>query len=185
MLTGCSFMFMQGPPDSHAKLSYFDCVSSAAAPVTDTTLASVYGLVTAVGLADDTTEDGSAPPPLLFGGLAALHLASAIYGYIDAKECHSAKQELAHRIHLRAQASTRRINALERALEARKVTGCSSDAECKGDRICSSGSCAVPPASAPLTPQASPPVAPTSPTEAPSSGAPPADVPTLEPTAPR
>jgi hypothetical protein len=145
-ISGCSFMFMQGPPDNHARLKYFDCVSSVAAPVADTTGAAAYGLFAAATASIDD-EDSEPPSPVLFGTFAALHLASAIYGYVDASSCNSAKQELANRIHQREAANDQRIEALERQLKARRV-GCSSDSECKEDRICVSGSCAISPSKA-------------------------------------
>jgi hypothetical protein len=149
-------MFMQAPPDNHSKLRYFDCVSSTAAPVTDTVNAAFNGLF--VGLvAQDSGEDGAAPPELLLvGGVAALYAASAIYGYVGVAKCDSAKRSLADRIHQREAEDARRIEALERQLKSPRV-GCSSDADCKGDRICVSGGCNSPAPRAdplPLTPAA-------------------------------
>jgi hypothetical protein len=190
-------MFMQGPPDNHARLKYFDCVSSVAAPVADTTGAAVHGLIAAAAASVDD-EDSEPPSPVLFGAFAAVHLASAIYGYVDAASCSSAKQELANRIHQREAASDQRIEALERQLKARRV-GCSSDSECKEDRICVSGSCAIspsraaapapppnwiPPESGAEGPAAVPPGAAVSPAAVPPAAVPPAVVPPPAPPAP-
>lgn len=109
---------MQGPPDGHAKLRYFDCVSSTAAPVTDTVNAAVNGLVVAFASAESGEAGAEPSTTLVFGGVAALYAASAIYGYISAADCDSAKQNLAARIHQREADDARRIEALERQLQS-------------------------------------------------------------------
>lgn len=162
LISGCSFIFMQGPPDDHAKLRYFDCVSNTAAPVTDTVNAAANGLVTVLSLQDSSDDDESAAI-LVFGSVAALYAASAIYGYVSAETCSLAKQGLADRIEQREAEHARRIEAFERQLKSPQL-GCSTDADCKGDRICVSGGCrsAAPNAApVPLTP-AAPAVAPDS-----------------------
>lgn len=136
-MSGCSFMFMQAPPENHSKLRYFDCVSSTAAPVTDTTNAAINGLALAfAGVGSDDAEPSAA---LLFGGVAALHAASAIYGFVSAAGCNSAKQSLADRIHQREAEDARRIDALEQQLKSPRG-GCSSDANC----ICAGSGCNSP-----------------------------------------
>jgi len=160
-ISGCSFVFMQPPPDNHSKLRYFDCVSSTAAPVTDTVNAAFTGLTAA--FAGGETGDADDPPAVwVFGGVAALYAASAIYGFVSVSECDSAKQSLAHRIDQREADNARRIQALERQLKSPRV-GCSSDADCKGARVCVGGSCnSAAPEVVPVAPMSSPEVVPES-----------------------
>ncbi len=143
---------MQAPPENHSKLRYFDCVSSTAAPVTDTTNAALNGLVAAYAAQDSGADDAEPSTALMFGGVAALYAVSAAYGFVSAAECHSAKQSLAGRIHQREAEDARRIDALERQLKPPPV-GCSSDANC----ICAGSGCSSPAPKAeplPLTPAA-------------------------------
>src|SRR5688500_16421129 len=135
--SGCSFMFVHGAPEGHAKMQYFDCVSSAGAPLADVAVATLGGLIT-IAMIDD--DDVSASGPITFGGLATLHAASAIYGFANGASCGAAKQQLADRISTTEAERIRQLQALDEQIKAQS-SGCSSDTDCKGDRICTQAQC--------------------------------------------
>src|SRR6266704_3769992 len=49
---GCSLIFVDGPPQQHRTLPYFDCTSSNIAPVADFIVAGTEGLVAASSVRD-------------------------------------------------------------------------------------------------------------------------------------
>jgi hypothetical protein len=89
---GCSFMFVDGPPDRHEKMLYFDCTSTAGPEVVDISNAAVLGLV-AAGSAEDNS--GGAAVNLAAAGVFG---ASAIYGIVKTTECNAAKDALRIRL---------------------------------------------------------------------------------------
>lgn len=174
VLSGCSFMFVHGPPPEHEKLPYFDCVSSAAAPVADATVATFAALMTAVMIdddPDDPEDDNSTSAAVTFGGLAGAHAASSIFGFINASSCSHAKQQLAHRISLAEAERQRHLQELERQLAAEPL-GCGSDKDCKGDRLCVQAQCVDPPSPTPPSPAPSSPGPPPAAAEPPAAPAP-------------
>src|SRR5262245_13992971 len=90
-LSGCSFLFVTGPPPHHEELRDFHCTASRAAPVVDTVFAILQGanLIVAAASSDKEWSDlfggkpaverGTAVP--IYALAAGIELASAIYGY--------------------------------------------------------------------------------------------------------
>ncbi len=85
---GCSFLFVQPPKDDVPSRGAGDCTTSAVAPVVD----SLFALTNAVSAAyvaslsnEEITNKG---PAIGLGlGVAAVWLASAIYGYYNTSRC--------------------------------------------------------------------------------------------------
>src|SRR5438874_249546 len=92
---GCSLLFMDAAPQNHAKLAYFDCTSSIAAPVLDTIWAGLNG----IGAATASGPNSSSTVAVGLGWLA-ISGAAAIYGYQKAGACREAKQALQTRMEL-------------------------------------------------------------------------------------
>ncbi len=128
VLSGCSFLFVHGPPDEHEKLRYFDCPSNAAGPVADVSWALFDGIMVA-GLAgadrdeDDSGDRAQTTVLVVFAALGALHAASAIYGVAKATDCGDAKQHLRQRIDDREAETDRRIHELQTELDRRRGGG--------------------------------------------------------------
>jgi hypothetical protein len=111
--SGCSFLFVSGPPANHQQVPYFDCSTSNWAPIVDTVVAAlqVANVVVAAKDSDQQWHDmycqpndttcnapfsrGAAVPAYI--GFAALAGASLFYGYTRVARCKSAKDELATR----------------------------------------------------------------------------------------
>lgn len=91
---GCSFLFVDGPPDRHEKLAYFDCTSTAGPEVVDSLFAATFGLSAGASASSDNAADGT----LVATAVAATYGASAIYGIIKTSECNKAKDELRVRL---------------------------------------------------------------------------------------
>lgn len=102
---GCSFTFIETLPDNPETLPYFDCTSTPGLPVAD----GVIGVSNAVSAGftlseskeeyaeknDDANRDVVAGVTI---ALAAISIASGIYGLIQTERCRSAKSELSDRI---------------------------------------------------------------------------------------
>ena len=107
VLSGCSFMFVSGPPPNHEQLASFSCSESRAAPVVDTILAAlqVLNLATAAGNTDAEWNDRfNGNPPIsrdtavpLYVATTVLTTVSAYYGYKHTGECRAAKEQAAAR----------------------------------------------------------------------------------------
>jgi hypothetical protein len=99
-LSGCSFIFSDGPPANHRQLPYFDCSTSYAPPVLDTIWAGLNGLGALTALASSSEEweqrQTSDRSTVIVVGLSWLALsgASAMYGYNKVGECKPAKEQL-------------------------------------------------------------------------------------------
>jgi hypothetical protein len=93
--TGCSFLFVHGPPDHPSHSRVVDCTSSRLAPILDTIFAT--GEVVRIGVDIAASDDAFASAPIkkdadiglgaVFGGL---FLSSAVYGYIKTARCSEA-----------------------------------------------------------------------------------------------
>jgi hypothetical protein len=91
---GCAFLFVDGPPDRHEELAYFDCTSSAGPEVADAINATAWALVTA-STAGQTSDSGGTA---LSAAIAGTFAASAIYGIVMTSQCNKAKDELRVRL---------------------------------------------------------------------------------------
>jgi len=126
---GCSYLFMTPAPSNHAWLPQVECTSSRVAPVIDTVIASIY-TATLVGLAVSTVSHD--PPHADWGrlggsaGIAVVAGASAVTGYGRAARCEHA------------------VTAWEGRGGIPLPPPCSTDIECKGERICEAGLCVAP-----------------------------------------
>jgi hypothetical protein len=99
--TGCSFVFVDGPPAGHKKMQYFDCSTSNWLPVVDVGLGAIYGL-SAVGAAVDSNQEKTQ-----LAGLAVLTgalVASGAYGFQRTSACREAKAQLMERLDSRDRA---------------------------------------------------------------------------------
>jgi hypothetical protein len=103
--TGCSFVFVDGPPAEHAKMPYFDCTSTYGLPVADgfIGLSGVLGAGQALGQSKQAYADknGGASRNAAAGidiALAGVLAASAVYGIVQTERCDRAKEDLRARI---------------------------------------------------------------------------------------
>ena len=112
-LTGCSFLFVSGPPEHHEQLPYFSCTESRLVPALDTVWTALQTLNFIVTTARSDTDwhdnfcdkgDTTCSPPFgrttaipLYIGLAALGAAGMYYGFSRTGECREAKAEWAQR----------------------------------------------------------------------------------------
>lgn len=99
-LSGCSLVFVSGPPSHHQELPYFTCTESRVAPVLDTVLAVLEGANSVYAAAVDDQKwadnyDGNPPfarstaiPVYAVGALLAA--GSAYYGFRNTGECREA-----------------------------------------------------------------------------------------------
>jgi hypothetical protein len=103
-LSGCSFLFVHGPPPRYDEMAEFDCTESRAAPVVDTVLGVLQGLnlIVAAGETDqDWARIFNGNPPFerstavpIYAIAAAVELGSAIYGYSVTGSCRAAKAKV-------------------------------------------------------------------------------------------
>src|ERR1700759_730290 len=84
---GCSFLFVNGPPDNHAKLPTWDCSDSNAWPVVDVIWAALNGIGAASASGGDQTTNAQgdmvSSSTVVAVGVAWLVVSgvSAIYGF--------------------------------------------------------------------------------------------------------
>jgi hypothetical protein len=94
--SGCSFLFVKGPPANHAQMNSFDCSDGNGWPVFDLIWAGLNGLGAASAAGDDENPDPQATDPgtVVAVGLGWLVLsgASAIYGFTKVSKCKDAKR---------------------------------------------------------------------------------------------
>jgi hypothetical protein len=88
--SGCSALFVHGPPANHAELASFECSDSNAWPVVDTIWAGLNGLGAASAAGDDANPDQD---QIVLVGVTWLVIsgASAIYGFSKVAACHDAR----------------------------------------------------------------------------------------------
>jgi hypothetical protein len=89
--SGCSFLFVNGPPADHAQVASFHCSESNAWPVVDMIWAGLNGLGAVSAAGDDTNPDQD---QIVGVGLAWLAVSgiSAIYGFSKVSQCNDAKR---------------------------------------------------------------------------------------------
>lgn len=144
MLTSsCAFIVTDGPPSGHEAMTYFECDTNRAPAIIDV-ISSGLSVALAVAVTDDPTlrqEDREAGA-LWWAAWAVLHGTSAVWGFNTNGKCSTAKRGLA----LRAAVQQQRTQAewREHITIAPASTGCTKDTDCKGDRVCMSGSCKNP-----------------------------------------
>jgi len=104
---GCSFVFTEGVPPDHQKLAYFDCTNTYGLAVAD----GLFALGGAIGAGTTFSQSKQAYADKNSGAsrnaaggadvvLAALTLASGVYGAVQANRCDRAKEELRARMFL-------------------------------------------------------------------------------------
>ena len=94
-VSGCSLLFVEGPPHDHASRHFFDCTTSLLAPGIDATLTGALAL-SVLGVESDqshTTGDIVMQSALVVGAMA-----SATYGYLQVSKCRQAKDDLGERL---------------------------------------------------------------------------------------
>jgi hypothetical protein len=148
--SGCSFIFVHGPPANHQQSLSFDCTSSVVAPVLDLIWAGLNGTgAIQAASTDDYTWNQRYPSTskstvLAVGvGWALLSGASAIYGFKQTDSCRTAQTDLAIRIQRSAPPPP---SFVPPPAAAPVEAGCSRDVDCKADRICVQRECVPPPA---------------------------------------
>ncbi len=99
-MTGCSFLFVHGPPPDHERLAYFDCSSSNVLPVLDALYA---GVAAAEAVAAGSGDRAVAPTSsartdaFVLAGEAAIVGASAVYGFRKTSDCRQAQAAMVKR----------------------------------------------------------------------------------------
>ncbi|HKU37018.1 MAG TPA: hypothetical protein VJR89_02690 [Polyangiales bacterium] len=103
--SGCSFLFTDTVPDNPTQLKYFDCTSTPGLAVADGVSAvsnGVSGVVTLTTSEEEfESENDGASRNLVAGvtlGIAAIMVASGIYGLVHSERCRRAKHELETRL---------------------------------------------------------------------------------------
>lgn len=99
-MTGCSFLFVHGPPPDHERLPYFDCSSSNVLPVLDALYAGVAGIdaaVAASGTRAFSTTSSARTDAFLLAGEAVIVGASAAYGFSKTSDCRKAQAAMLKR----------------------------------------------------------------------------------------
>lgn len=93
--SGCSLLFVEGPPRDHASRHFFDCTTSMLAPGMDATLTGALAL-SVLGVASDQTHDTR--DIVTQSALVVGAMASATYGYLQVSKCRQAKDDLGERL---------------------------------------------------------------------------------------
>jgi hypothetical protein len=93
--TGCSFLFVDGPPAAHRKLDFFDCTTSNALPIVDLILA---GLVGISALGDGTAGQGEDTQRALLVAQTGVLVVSGLYGFSKTSACRVAHADLMRRL---------------------------------------------------------------------------------------
>jgi hypothetical protein len=96
--TGCSFLFVNGPPADHDRLPYFTCTQSNAVPALDLIWAGLNGLGAAAALsADEGTYENQGQAVFVGLGWVVISGLSARHGFVRAQECRAATIQLVQR----------------------------------------------------------------------------------------
>lgn len=101
--SGCSFLFVNGPPPDHKTSTFFDCTSSNTIPFVDVAFAAgsvleaVEGGTGVQSQGYDTTTTSRTGEAVTFGVTAAVLAASAAYGFNKTSQCREALADLVRR----------------------------------------------------------------------------------------
>jgi len=132
LLSGCSFIFVEGPPPDHPQRTIVDCSTSNVAPVLDVLFAG-YQMVR-IGMAANATDADYEDAPIDrsadigFGiGFFVLHTASAVYGFSTTSACKDAKAEAEMRL---------RAPREERSWPPGGQRACRGDVDCPPGYMC-------------------------------------------------
>lgn len=102
--SGCSFLFVKGPPANHAELASVECSDSNGWPIVDAIWAGLNGLGAATAPADKIDSSGMKSSPshdqVVAVGVSWLVVSgiSAIYGFSKVSACRDAKQLHEHNV---------------------------------------------------------------------------------------
>jgi hypothetical protein len=103
VLSGCSFLFVDGPPSSHKQLPYFECSSGKGWPTVDLVYGGLVGIesIALFSASSDFSSSSSDVKSMaaVAAGEAVLFIASAVYGYGKTSDCREAKDELMKRLY--------------------------------------------------------------------------------------
>jgi hypothetical protein len=104
VLSGCSFLFVDGPPSSHKQLPYFECTSGKGWPTVDLVWgglsgAEALGVLSATSNSSSSASSAGKTTAAILAGEAVLFIASAVYGYEKASDCREAKDALMNRLY--------------------------------------------------------------------------------------
>lgn len=94
---GCGFIFVNGPPENHQEMNYFNCTESEVGPILDGVWAGLNaaGAVTAAINPDDYENSGAIiTSGLIWTGVSG---AASIVGQNKVSDCRQAKRALADR----------------------------------------------------------------------------------------
>jgi hypothetical protein len=100
--SGCSLLFVDGPPDNAKKLRSFNCTTSNSLPTTDVVIGSI-AVLDAIGIATESstysTSGSTVAPAIGAAAVAAAFATSAAVGYGRTSACRDATAELMTRLY--------------------------------------------------------------------------------------
>jgi hypothetical protein len=97
--SGCSFVFVDGPPATAKSLPVFTCTTSNALPTTDVVLAGLFALSAIENAAHATGSYSSNEDAVAAGVFAAAFATSAFVGYSRTSDCREATADLMKRLY--------------------------------------------------------------------------------------
>jgi hypothetical protein len=98
--SGCSFVFVEGPPSNYQHMTDFHCTSSEVPPMIDAILVGANALsLSLVASHQYRIQDESVEKTVIAidAVLIAVHVASAIYGFVRTETCQEAMATLSAR----------------------------------------------------------------------------------------
>jgi hypothetical protein len=160
--SGCSFLFVSGPPDNYKdmsdnELASLDCTTGLAGPTWDGVglllMGSTGYAALLVGGDPEATQDDAKGALAVFGVATALGVLSGVsmgVGVHWVNECRAARglpslRKLQRQRAEEEQLRRLQIEKLNNPATEQTTPGCAKDADCKGDRICVEGTCVNPP----------------------------------------
>jgi hypothetical protein len=95
--SGCSLIFVDGPPAQHRQLAYFECTSSNFAPVVDMVIGGAEGVAVLGSAANSSASFHNTSDLIAPAIAAAAFVASGIIGFRRVADCKEATNALALR----------------------------------------------------------------------------------------
>lgn len=99
-VSGCSFVFVEGPPSNYQHMTDVHCTSSDVFPMLDVIFAGIDALdLSMVGSHQVHIDDSSTESAFLgvSAAMMAVHIASAIYGFAKTSTCQEAMANISAR----------------------------------------------------------------------------------------